>query len=314
MDHQNKKALVTGGAGFIGSHLVESLVKRGYQVTIIDDLSSGKIARLEALIQNDAVQFFQGSVADLALLQKICQGVQYVFHEAAVVSVVGSLAAPMKSHHTNLTGTLNVLLAARDNGVQKVILASSSAVYGANPALPQHENQLPDPLSPYAVTKLAAEYYCRVFQQVYELPTVCLRYFNVYGPRQDPGSEYAAVIPKFIQRALAGQPLIIYGDGEQSRDFVFVGDVVEANILAAESKASGIYNIGAAKAITINRLAELVIQAFGAKVKIVHDEARPGEAKHSLADISLARDFGYLPRCELEDGLGKVISSHPSIR
>jgi UDP-glucose 4-epimerase len=213
---RKKKVVVTGGAGFIGSHLAELLVQRGYEVIIIDDLSSGKMANIENLIKKNKVQFFNGSVTDLSLLQTIFRGAQSVFHLAAVVSVSRSIGSPLNSHEVNLTGTLNVLVAARDNGLKKVVFSSSAAVYGDNPVLPHTEIMVPNPLSPYGVTKLAAEYYCRVFQQVYGLPTVCLRYFNVYGPRQDPNSEYAAVIPKFIQRASEEKPIIIYGDGEQT--------------------------------------------------------------------------------------------------
>jgi UDP-glucose 4-epimerase len=290
-----KKAVVTGGAGFIGSHLVEKLVSRGYEVTVIDDLSSGKMVNIEPVLKTSNVIFVRGSVNDLALLQKLFAGVRYVFHQAAIASVAGSIADPRASHETNLTGTLNVLIAARDNRINKVVFASSAAVYGDNHNLPLAENMIPFPLSPYAVTKLAAEYYCHVFTQVYGLPTVCLRYFNVYGPRQDPDSEYSGVIAKFMKKAVSGVPLIIYGDGEQSRDFIFVRDVIEANMLAAENDASGVFNIGKGEAITINRLAQVVLNVTGSEVGIIHVEAKPGEIKHSLADIYKARQIGFEP-------------------
>jgi UDP-glucose 4-epimerase len=200
-----------------------------------------------------------------------------------------------------------VLLAARDGGVRKVIYASSSSVYGDTPTLLKREDMVPNPRSPYAVTKLAGEYYCRVFQEVYRLPAACLRYFNVYGPRQDPDSQYAAVIPRFIKRLSEGSPPVILGDGEQSRDFTFIGDAVEANIRAAESNATGIFNIGAGVRITINRLARLSINLMGNPVEPIHDEPRPGDIRHSLADISKAKGFGYEPKYDLAAGLNETM-------
>ena len=301
-----EKVVVTGGAGFIGSHLAEKLARRGYQVTIIDDLSGGKRENIERLLNQDKVEFIEGSILTLPLLQKLFQGTDYVFHQAAIPSVPRSVNNPLASHEANTTGTLNVLTAARDNGVKKVIYASSSSVYGDTPTLPKREDMLPNPQSPYAVTKLTGEYYCRVFGQVYGLATICLRYFNVYGPRQDIDSQYAAVIPRFIKRALTGKAPIIFGDGEQTRDFTFVTDVVEANILAAESQACGVFNIGRGKNITINELANLVLNITGSKVEPAHQEPRPGDIRHSLADISKARTFGYEPKHSLEEGLGRT--------
>jgi UDP-glucose 4-epimerase len=202
---------------------------------------------------------------------------------------------------------LNVLLSARDNHVNKVLYASSSSVYGDTEALPKREDMLPSPISPYAVTKLAGEYYCQVFHQVYQLPTVCLRYFNVYGPRQDPNSQYAAVIPVFIKRSYEGNPTIIFGDGKQTRDFTYVKDAVEANILAAESDACGLFNISQGESITINRLAELIMELVGNKVKPIHQEPRAGDIRHSLADISKAKAFGYEPKYDLKAGLAETI-------
>ncbi len=215
---QEIRAVVTGGAGFIGSHITEELVDRDCQVTVIDDLSSGKLSNVAHLLPEN-MQFIQGSITDLSLLRKLFSGVDYVFHQAAIPSVPSSIDNPLASHDANLTGTLNVLLAARDNGVKKVVCASSVLVYGNERTIPKKEYMPPDPQSPYAVTKLAAEHYCEVFHQIYGLPTVCLRYFNVYGPRQSPYSEYAAVIPKFIQRIFMKKPPIIFGDGEQTRRF-----------------------------------------------------------------------------------------------
>ena len=302
-----KKVAVTGGAGFIGSHLAEELIRRGYYVTILDDLSTGKMDNIEGLLSNKNVDFIQGSVTDFPLLLELFQNTQYVFHQAAITSVPLSVDSPQFSHEANITGTLNVLLSARDNHVNKVIYASSCAVYGDTQTLPEREDMLPSPLSPYAVTKLAGEYYCWVFYQVYGLPTVCLRYFNVYGPRQDPSSAYAAVIPVFIKRTCEGNSPIVFGDGEQTRDFIFVKDAVEANILAAESDACGLFNISRGVSITINRLAELIVELVGNKVEPIHQGPRPGDIRHSLADVSKARAFGYEPKYDLKVGLAETI-------
>jgi len=302
-----KKVIVTGGVGFIGSHLAEELVNRGYHVVILDDLSTGKRENIEALLKGEDVEFIQGSITDLRLLQGLFQNVDYVFHQAAIPSVPRSIEAPIASHEANVTGTLNVLLAARDNGVGKVIYASSCAIYGNTQTLPIREDAPTHPLSPYAVTKLAGEYYCQVFHQVYGLPTVCLRYFNVYGPRQDPDSQYAAVIPRFISRALKGEPPIIYGDGEQTRDFTFVKDVVEANILMTVSEATGIFNFASGGSVSINRLAEAIIEFSGNALGPTHEAPRPGDIRHSLADISRAKSFGYGLKWSLEEGLKETI-------
>jgi len=302
-----KKAIVTGGAGFIGSHLAEELARQGYYTIIVDDLSAGKMENIEELLKNNNVEFIKGSVTDQPLLQKVFKDAQYVFHQAALPGVPLSIDSPQASHEANLTGTLNVLLSARDNHVNKVIYASSSSVYGDTPTLPKREDMPPNPLSPYAVTKLAGEYYCQTFHQVYELPTICLRYFNVYGPKQDPNSQYAAVIPLFIRRTYEGEPPIIFGDGEQTRDFTFVKDVVQANILAAQSDASGVFNISRGESVTINSLAKVIAELVGNKVEPVHQEPRAGDIKHSLADISKAKAFGYEPRYDLEAGLAETI-------
>jgi len=331
----SRKVVVTGGSGFIGSHLAEELLRRRCKVIILDDLSTGNLENIRHLVEpschseprhvgaknlvsgrskphqrqesGDTAEFVQGSITDFPLLKNVFQGIDYVFHQAAIPSVPRSIGDPRATHEANITGTLNVLLAAKDNGVKKVIYASSSSVYGDTPTLPKKEDMSPNPQSPYAVTKLGGEHYCRVFHQVYGLPTVCLRYFNVYGPRQDPGSQYAAVIPRFVRRVLDNKQPIIFGDGEQTRDFGFVKDVVEANILAAESDAAGVYNIGRGERVSVNRLAELVIKLIGNSVEPVHEEPRPGDIKHSLADISRARQFGYNPKYNLEEGLRETI-------
>ncbi|MFC2010270.1 SDR family oxidoreductase [Chloroflexota bacterium] len=301
------KVIVTGGAGFIGSYLSEMLVEQGCQVTIIDDLSTGKIDNTNALLRNRGVEFVQGSITDFNTLQKVVKGAEYIFHLAAIPSVPRSIENPQATNNVNVNGTLNVLLAAREQNIRKVVYSSSSSVYGDTKVLLKKEDMAPQPLSPYAVSKLTGEYYCRVFHRVYQLPTVCLRYFNVYGPRQDPASQYAAAIPRFITQVLSGKPVTIYGDGEQTRDFTFVKDAVEANILAAESDASGVYNIGSGENITINHLAKLIAELSGKKMKWVFQDTRAGDVRHSLADISAAKAFGYKPKYNLKDGLIETI-------
>jgi len=244
----------------------------------------------------------------LDLLNKTFKNVEYVFHEAAIPSVPQSIKDPIKSNYTNANGTLNVLVAARDSGVEKVVYASSSSVYGDTPVSPKEENMKPSPLSPYAVGKLTSEYYCQVFTKIYELPTVSLRYFNVYGPWQDPLSEYAAVIPKFISRVLNGKSPVIFGDGGQTRDLIFVRDTVNANILAMESKACGVFNIAGGKRIPINELAQLIMNIIGKDLDIIYDDPRPGDIRDSLADISKAKEkFDYEPRFDLTKGLEETL-------
>ncbi len=301
---------MTGGAGFIGSHLAEELAGHDYYVIILDDLSTGKMENIEPLLKKENVEFIQGSIVDLALLQKLFQGAVCIFHQAALGSVPRSIENPHGTHQANATGTLNVLIASRDNGIKRVVYASSSSVYGDTPTLPKHEDMPPNPQSPYAVSKLAGEYYCQVFQRVYGLHTVSLRYFNVYGPRQDPKSQYAAVIPSFIRRVSESKPPIIFGDGEQTRGFTFVKDVVQANILAAQSDVCGIFNIGRQERITINELARSIIRLIGNDLKPIYQEPRPGDIRHSLADISKAKAFGYEPTHSLEVGLTETIRWH----
>jgi len=303
------KVVVTGGAGFIGSHLVDALAQRGYKVIIIDDLSTGKKENIEHLLQGGGVQFYKGSITDLPTLQRLFQGAEYVFHQAALPSVPRSVVEPKASHEVNATGTLNVLLAARDSKVRKVIYASSSSAYGDTPTLPKREDMLPSPQSPYAVAKLAGEYYCQVFHRIYELPVACLRYFNVYGPRQDPDSPYAAVIPRFISRVAGGESPVILGNGEQTRDFTFVRDVVEANLLVAESEATGIFNIGSGASISISNLARLIVSLMGENMEPIYEEVRPGDIMHSVADISRAGNFGYSPKFTIEKGIREIVQS-----
>ena len=301
------KAIVTGGAGFIGANLAKELAANN-SVIIIDNLSAGKKENLADLL-GENVEFVEGNINELSLLKRLFRNIDFVFHQAAISSVPKSIENPLATNETNVTGTLNVLLAARDSGVKKVIYASSTAVYGDTPTLPQKEEMIPNPQSPYAITKLIGEYYCQVFQAVYGLPTVSLRYFNVYGPKQDPNSDYAAVIPRFIKRVSKGKPLIILGDGEQTRDFVFVTDVVRANILAAESNVTGVFNIGQGQRVTINELARLIIHIMNKDVGIIYQGARVGDIRHSLADISKARGFGYEPQYDLDRGFKETIGN-----
>lgn len=308
---KNKRIVITGGAGFIGSHLVEELSQEN-EVIILDNLFTGKIENIMPFLTNNQVCFIQGSITDLTLLQSIFQGVDYVFHQAALTSVPRSVADPVVANEINIRGVLNVLLAARDNYIKKVIYASSSSVYGGNPNLPQKEELPPNPLSPYAVTKLTGELYCRVFTEVYGLPTVSLRYFNVFGPRQDPDSPYAAVIPIFIKKLFAKEPPVIYGDGEQIRDFTFVKDVVQANILAATNDVTGPVNVGAGKAVSVNKLADILIKLTDNQInglKPIHTPPRPADPRQSQADLSKAQTFGYNPRYTLEEGL-KITCQH----
>lgn len=301
------KAVVTGGAGFIGSNLCEELARQGYHVVILDDLSTGKLENIQGLLQEGNVEFVQGSITDLPLLQRLFQGVEYVLHHAALARVPQSIDDPLTTNEVNITGTLKVLLAAKENKVRKVVFASSSSIYGDATTLPQREDMPPSPLSPYALTKLAGEYYCTIFHQIYGLSTVCLRYFNVYGPRQDPHSGYALAIPAFIHRISQNIPPIIFGDGEQSRDFTFVKDVVSANILAMENDAEGVYNIGSGNSITINQLADAVLNSLQKTLKPIYEKPRPGDPRHTLADVSKAKSFGYEPKWTLSDGLAETI-------
>ena len=305
---KDKRIVITGGAGFIGSNLAAELSKDN-EVIIIDDLSSGRLRNIEHLLKTSNVRFIQGSITDLSLLLEAFAGADYIFHQAALVSVPMSIQAPLRANEVNVNGTLRVLVSARDCHVKKVICASSCAVYGDTAVLPAREDLPLNPLSPYAVTKATGEQYCQVFHQVYGLPTVCLRYFNVFGPRQDPGSEYAAVVPKFITAALQNNPLTIFGDGKQTRDFVFVKDVVAANILAAETAMTGVFNIGSGRQTSVIQLANLVLKLAGRQTTISYQPAKAGEIRHSLADISKATEFGYNPKHNIEEGIEKTIPS-----
>lgn len=308
------KVVVTGGCGFIGSNIAEELIKKHY-VVVIDDLSTGRIENIQSLQDKENFEFVRGNITDLGLLKQIFEDVDCIFHQAAIPSVQRSVENPLDTNEANIKGTLNVLIAARDCGVKKVVYASSSSVYGDTPELPKKENMKPNPQSPYAVSKLTGEYYCKVFSEIYGIKTICLRYFNVYGPKQDPASEYAAVIPRFINRVLNNQPPIIFGDGNQTRDFTFVKDVVKANILAMEKNVEGVFNIAYGQQISINELANKIMEIVGVKLNPVYDKPRPGDIRNSLADISLAKQkLGYMPEYSLEKGLEVTIRWFSTLR
>ena len=304
-------ALVTGGGGFIGSHLVDRLIHDGYQVRVLDNFATGRRENLADML--DDVELIEGDIQSYERVHTAVRGCELVFHQAALPSVPRSIQDPLTSNATNVAGTLNVLLAARDEGVRRVVFASSSSIYGATQELPKREGMASAPVSPYAVAKLAAENYCRAFSHVYGLETVALRYFNVFGPRQDPSSEYAAVIPRFIEALLAGERPIVYGDGEQSRDFTYINNVVEANILAAEATdvTGETYNVACGDRISLNHLLAELRSLIGSEIEAVHEKARPGDVPHSLADITRAREgLGYSPAVDLREGLRRTVASY----
>lgn len=305
--------LVTGGAGFIGSHLVDRLLDEGFKVKVLDNLSTGEKKNLAQHQNKKTFQFIEGDIRNCELVKKTVKGVDAVIHEAALVSVTRSLENPLLSNEINVTGTLNLLKSCVDAHVKRFVLASSCAVYGDTETLPNHENLMPKPLSPYAADKLAAENYAKIFYDVYGLETVILRYFNVYGPRQKYGP-YSGVISTFINCLLENKPPTIYGDGEQKRDFINVKDVVEANMLALTRReaAGEVFNISTGEPITINKLTETIQKIMGKSfLKPVHAEPRPEDIKHSYGDITKARrNLGYEPKAQLEMGLSELVKSY----
>lgn len=303
------RVLVTGGAGFIGSHLARRLVGEGHEVRVIDNFSTGSRANLAAIA--DSIELIEGDVQSYERIHNAVNGCEVVFHEAALPSVPRSIQDPLTSNAVNVIGTLNLLLASRDSGVRRVVFASSSSIYGSDLTLPKQEDRAPQPIAPYAVAKLASEGYCRSFSRVYGLETVALRYFNVFGPQQDPLSQYAAVIPKFITALLEGRPPTVNGDGEQSRDFTYIDNVVDANLLAASAPdVSGhTFNVACGDRISLNRLLDDLRQIIGSEVEASYVEARPGDVKHSLADISKAEEMlGYRPAVDFSEGLERTVS------
>lgn len=301
------KVLITGGAGFIGSHIAEYF--QNDEVIVYDNLRTGFKHNIKHLKN---VKFVKASVTDFKTLNKYMKNVDYVFHLAALISVPESLLKPIETEQINTQGTLNVLEAARRNNVKKVVYSSSAAIYGDNPVLPKREDMLPEPKSPYAVSKLSGEYYCKIYSQQFGLKTAILRYFNVFGERQDPNSQYAAAIPIFVKRALLNQDVIIFGDGEQTRDFIYVKEVVKANVLAAE-KGNDIYNVALGGRITINELARKIIKLTNSKSKIVYADERPGDIKHSTADISKIKNLGFKPEFDFDEALKRTIDYFRSI-
>ena len=300
--------LVTGGCGFIGSHLVETLVKQGERVRVLDNCSTGSLNNLADVIAQ--TEFFHADLRDMEAVKKAVAGVDYVLHQGALPSVPKSIEDPCLNHEVNITGTLNVLLAARDEGVKRVVFAASSAAYGNVPKLPKSEEQAPAPASPYAIVKHAGESYCKIFTEIYGLETVSLRYFNIFGPRQDPTSQYSGVIARFLEAYRRGVPPRIEGDGEQTRDFTYVANVVEANLLAcsADGIAGELFNIGCGVQTSIRQLAALLGALMQSPLKPVHIAPRQGDVKHSLADISKARRLlGYSPKVGLETGLRHTV-------
>ena len=304
--------LVTGGAGFIGSNLVAALAAAGERVRVLDNLSTGRWEHLDGIPEQSLIERIEGDIRDAAIVARASQGVEVVFHEAALGSVPRSVETPIESDAVNLGGTVTVLDVARHQGVRRVIFAASSAAYGETPALPKHEDMTPMPLSPYAVTKLGCEQYLKVFADLYNLETLNLRYFNVFGPNQTPDGAYAAAIPRFLDAALRGQAIQIYGDGEQTRDFCYIDNTVRANLLGATTskKLSGeIVNIAGGRRIGLNDLCREIGRLMGGDVKVDHVAPRAGDIRHSLADITRAHDLlGYEPKVRWEDGLPATLA------
>lgn len=301
--------LITGGAGFIGSNIVKHLVEKEETVKVFDNLSTGNLNNIENFLNLSNFSMIKADLTDEGEVRKAIAGVDYVLHQAAIPSVQRSIEHPVRSNDSNIKGTLNLLIAARDEKVKKLVYASSSSIYGAVKELPKREDMAIAPLSPYALTKYAGERYCQIFSDIYGLPTVCLRYFNVFGPGQNPDSEYSAVIPKFIKLMLEGKSPVIFGDGEQSRDFTYVDNVVMANISAAHSDVSGeVINIACGERRTVNKLVESLNNILDKNIEPIYKESRLGDVKHSFADITKAKQLlGFEPQVKFNQGLEKTI-------
>jgi UDP-N-acetylglucosamine/UDP-N-acetyl-alpha-D-glucosaminouronate 4-epimerase len=302
--------LVTGGAGFIGSHIVRRLVEEGEFVRVVDNLSTGQSIRLKDV--HNSIEFVEGDLADERVSDESVRDVDYVLHQAAVPSVQRSVRDPIGANRSNVTATLNILESCRNAGVRRFVYAASSSAYGDTEVLPKTEEMTPNPLSPYALQKLVGERYCKLYYNLYGLETVSLRYFNVFGPDQDPHSEYSAVIPKFITKLLTEEPVTVYGDGEQSRDFTYVENVVEANMLAMRAiEAPGsVCNIGCGERIALNKLIGLLEEILGVKANVNYTASKAGDVRHSLADVSLARRLlGYEPKVMVKEGLRRTVQS-----
>src|SRR6202790_4287018 len=306
---QEMKYLVTGGAGFIGSNITDELVRRGESVVVLDDLSAGKESNLQGV--RDGIEWRVGSITDMATLQKACNGVDYVIHLAARTSVPRSLKDPIESNRINIDGTLNVLVAARDAKVRRLVYAASSSAYGETAILPKVETMQPQPISPYGVTKYVGELYAQTFGRCYGLENVCLRYFNIFGPRQDPDSPYSGVLSRFAKAFLEEDRPVIYGDGEQTRDFTFVDNAVQANLLACEAPAASghTFNIGTGASVSLNHTQQLLCELTGKNLPARYDPAREGDIRDSLADIHKARQMlGYDPTVMFKEGLQRTFA------
>ncbi len=302
------KYLVTGGAGFIGSHIAEELVKKGHAVRIIDNFFTGKRENISSFLEE--IELVEADIREFKACRKVVEGMDFVLHQAALTSVPLSIEDPLLTNEINITGTLNLLLASRDAKVQRLVFASSAAVYGDESRLPKTENMEGLPISPYALSKQVGELYCRLFSQLYGLSTVCLRYFNIFGPRQDPFSQYASVIPNFIGKMLKEEKPPVFGDGEQSRDFLYVSNVVDANILASNARdVSGeVFNIAGGEKTTVNLLVKELNDTLGKEIKPSYEDPRPGDIKHSYADISKARKMlKYEPTVSFSEGLSETV-------
>jgi len=301
--------LVTGGAGFIGSNIVEKLLNQGHSVKILDNFATGKKENISDFLSK--IDIIEGDIRDYHIVIKSVEDIDVILHQAALPSVPRSVNNPITTNDVNVSGTVNLLNAAREKKVKRFIMASSSSVYGNNPELPKKESFYPNPLSPYAVSKLSGEYYLKVFSELYSMETIAIRYFNVFGPRQDPNSQYAAVIPKFINAIINDEQPIIYGDGYQSRDFTYIENVVEANILAATKKINGsslIVNCATHSRITLNELVEFINKYLGKEIKPLYTKEREGDVKHSFADITkISKELGYVVKVSFEEGLAKTI-------
>jgi len=308
-------ALVTGGAGFIGGHLADRLVEEGWRVRVLDDFSSGKEKNLSGPARE--AELLRGDLRDKDLLARAVDGAEVVFHQGAVPSVPRSVAEPERTNEVNVTGTLRLLEACRHGGVRRVVMAASSSAYGDTPELPKVETMPPRPLSPYALQKYAGEVYCRLYTELYGLETVALRYFNVYGPRQDPKSEYAAVVPRFVTACLEDRPAHIHGDGEQTRDFTYVGDAVQANLCAAEAPgaAGAVVNVAGGRRVSLNELLGEIRALTGARAPAEHGPARPGDVRDSLADLGRAEELlGYVPAVSIRQGLERTVEHFRKMR
>ncbi len=302
------KYLVTGGAGFIGSNIVEELLKKGEKVRVLDNFSTGKRENLTSFL--DKIELIEGDIRNNHIIIEAVEGIDIILHQAALPSVPRSVKDPITTNEVNVKGTLNILEAARNAKVKRIVYASSSSIYGDDPELPKHEGMIPNPLSPYAVSKLAAENYCQVFSVIYGLKTICLRYFNVFGPRQDPGSQYSAVIPKFIEAIMKDERPLIYGDGEQTRDFTYIANVIEANILAAtvDCDSGIVLNCACNKKTTVNQLVNEINSILGKNIEPEYTEQRPGDVKDSYAIIDKAkRSLHYSPGIKFKEGLRRTI-------